>query len=673
MANYSELIQTINDSIKANGKQEITGPVLNSVLNAMVSALGEGYQFMGVATPGTNPGTPDGKVFYIALRGGNYSNFGIECSPYNIYIIRRTSVGWAADALNIAKLEIAFKNACENYSKKGEFLIDYGHLVSIDNTIAIYYASDDWDLLWIKILRGSKTLTIKGVNATRLNIFKDYISHENLLFSTKDVTEPVSIPEGAEFACITCRKTDNPDGYKYPNAYVLQEGMDAKIAESNLQNLPQGRGLFDPENFLYGYALSEGAQVTNRKGILSNKLYLKAGGIYKVSGIPSYGIHPVLYIARYNDNDEFIDRYTSSDLNNTDGYLSGTFIALPNGAASYYRINLQINTSADLIVDNLMLIEGAEEQVYAEEKATNFNGLLKITPNPCRKIRILSIGNSYSLNYLAYVPFVMRNLYEPIDIEIGVLYLSGATLEMHWNNIESNAKSYIYYKYSNRKIAWDDGISNVSIKQALEDNVWDIIMLQQGSTSSWLIDTYQPYLNNIIKYIYNNFNYRVKFGWFEIMSRPATSSQEWSEEEIAQHFTSIAQNAETVLNDTLCDFVIPIGAAIQNARGTSLNNLGDYTRHMLCSSDGGHLQSGLPCQLAAYVSALSYFKLLGIDEIGIIGDNLLLTAGNLMLKNAPQTNGTSTGATKANMMIAQVCALMAIKYPFEVTDVSDLI
>ena len=76
MANYSDLIQTINDSIKSNGNQEITGPVLNEVLQAMVSSLGEGYQFMGVATPNTNPGTPDEKVFYIATEPGMYANFG---------------------------------------------------------------------------------------------------------------------------------------------------------------------------------------------------------------------------------------------------------------------------------------------------------------------------------------------------------------------------------------------------------------------------------------------------------------------------------------------------------------------------------------------------------------------------------------------------------------------
>ena len=84
MANYSDLIQTINDSIKSNGNQEITGPVLNAVLQAMVSALGEGYQFMGMATPDTNPGTPDEKVFYIATREGSYINFTNDAQPISI-------------------------------------------------------------------------------------------------------------------------------------------------------------------------------------------------------------------------------------------------------------------------------------------------------------------------------------------------------------------------------------------------------------------------------------------------------------------------------------------------------------------------------------------------------------------------------------------------------------
>ena len=76
MSNYNSLKTTIDANIKQNGRQEITGQILNSVLNQMVTTLGAGYQFAGVATIATNPGTPDAKVFYIANGKGTYEKFG---------------------------------------------------------------------------------------------------------------------------------------------------------------------------------------------------------------------------------------------------------------------------------------------------------------------------------------------------------------------------------------------------------------------------------------------------------------------------------------------------------------------------------------------------------------------------------------------------------------------
>ena len=51
MANYNNLRIAIEQSIKENGRQEITGPVLQEVLLALTNTLGQGYQFMGVASP----------------------------------------------------------------------------------------------------------------------------------------------------------------------------------------------------------------------------------------------------------------------------------------------------------------------------------------------------------------------------------------------------------------------------------------------------------------------------------------------------------------------------------------------------------------------------------------------------------------------------------------------
>ena len=76
MSNYNSLKTTIDANIKQNGRQEITGQILNSVLNQMVTTLGAEYQFAGVATIDTNPENPDAKVFYIANGKGTYTNFG---------------------------------------------------------------------------------------------------------------------------------------------------------------------------------------------------------------------------------------------------------------------------------------------------------------------------------------------------------------------------------------------------------------------------------------------------------------------------------------------------------------------------------------------------------------------------------------------------------------------
>lgn len=75
MANNELLKSSIRSVIKANGNEEITGDVLQQTLVAIVDALGKGYQFMGVATPTTDPGTPDQKVCYLAMQKGIYPNF----------------------------------------------------------------------------------------------------------------------------------------------------------------------------------------------------------------------------------------------------------------------------------------------------------------------------------------------------------------------------------------------------------------------------------------------------------------------------------------------------------------------------------------------------------------------------------------------------------------------
>ena len=88
MSKWSTLKAAIANVIKTNGTQAITGSVLQNVLNNMVSSLGENYQFVGIATTLTNPGTPDGNVFYLAGEGiyTNFSSLVIDTGQLGILI-----------------------------------------------------------------------------------------------------------------------------------------------------------------------------------------------------------------------------------------------------------------------------------------------------------------------------------------------------------------------------------------------------------------------------------------------------------------------------------------------------------------------------------------------------------------------------------------------------------
>lgn len=86
MADFTEIIQEIDDEIKTNGKKGIDGKTLNGVLKDMMAsvdtlktdALKVGSVFGGfVYPPDEIPFGDDYRYFYLAYQQGYYSQFGI--------------------------------------------------------------------------------------------------------------------------------------------------------------------------------------------------------------------------------------------------------------------------------------------------------------------------------------------------------------------------------------------------------------------------------------------------------------------------------------------------------------------------------------------------------------------------------------------------------------------
>lgn len=107
MAKWSDLKAAIANIIKTNGNQEITGQVLQNVLNNIISSVGENASFVDVATPTTNPGTPDGNVFYIAYTAGNYVNFqskagNLTVNPGELAILYNETTNWGKSVIGMS-------------------------------------------------------------------------------------------------------------------------------------------------------------------------------------------------------------------------------------------------------------------------------------------------------------------------------------------------------------------------------------------------------------------------------------------------------------------------------------------------------------------------------------------------------------------------------------------
>ena len=166
MSNYNSLKATIDANIKQNGNQEITGQILNSVLNAMVTTLGTGYQFAGVATIATNPGTPDAKVFYIANGKGTYEKFGgLEVTEDEMVVLYWDS-SWHKVATGIASQEKLSELEGEMGYSVQDLSLGYYMTPGVGQNVSPLIYNQGWHAMRIQVFSGQTFYlrTIGGLN-----------------------------------------------------------------------------------------------------------------------------------------------------------------------------------------------------------------------------------------------------------------------------------------------------------------------------------------------------------------------------------------------------------------------------------------------------------------------------------------------------------------------------
>lgn len=338
-----------------------------------------------------------------------------------------------------------------------------------------------------------------------------------------------------------------------------------------------------------------------------------------------------------------------------DSFISGIIYKNQNGlqevpvGAKYIRFGLPYNKGHN----NYYQIEIKTYQSVAQETSLIVKTVNGIKGNFIRNsIKILGIGNSFTRDAVSYVPYLLRELFPNIHIVIGIIYGGGYSLSDHMNAM-TNDRNMTYDKYDYDTNRWT--MQNATEKAIIQDEDWDIITLQQNSNNSNNYSTYQPFAGQLIKNIFNYAKSSVKICWLMTHVKPVENRDIFFENMVAA--------IKKVYEEEPIEYIFPCGLAIENARKTPLDGLGDYHEggHLIYS-DGQHLQEGIPCLIEAYTFTLGVLKLIGKSYKSVFGSTLRVSDEWGVRNNIPERNGSCVGVDdEQNYMIAQKCAIMASK------------
>lgn len=217
-------------------------------------------------------------------------------------------------------------------------------------------------------------------------------------------------------------------------------------------------------------------------------------------------------------------------------------------------------------------------------------------------IKVLAIGNSFSEDALENYLYELSTAAGK-KIVIGNLYIGGAPLELHLKNAHNNLKAYSY-----RKINLD-GVKKtteqVSIEDALADDNWDYVSLQQASPLSGKYNVIMQSLGDLWTYVFAHVHPDTRLVYHQTWAYQQDSKHEGftnydnSQKNMYDSIMSVTSRLEKTGDYA---FIVPDGTTIQNARTSSLGDT--FTR------DGYHLN----LDYGRFAAALTWYaKLFDLD------------------------------------------------------------
>lgn len=222
-------------------------------------------------------------------------------------------------------------------------------------------------------------------------------------------------------------------------------------------------------------------------------------------------------------------------------------------------------------------------------------------------VKILAVGNSLTSNATQYLWEIITSAGVPKEnVVIGRLFLSGCSIERHWNNIVDFDEEYDYAKNS---LGFWDYKGNYSVQMALEDEEWDYIILQETIASVHIKSAYRN-LENMVNYIKGT-NPNAQLAWHLIWAYQTETESKWCKYQTLGQQLELYEKIISTYNSQVVplskiELLIPAGTAVQNLR---TSYIGDTF-----STDGIHMDE----KHGMYVTALTWYAALtggSVDEV----------------------------------------------------------
>ena len=206
------------------------------------------------------------------------------------------------------------------------------------------------------------------------------------------------------------------------------------------------------------------------------------------------------------------------------------------------------------------------------------------------KLKILTIGNSFSVDTMEYVSEIAKAL-KINEITLGNLFFGGCSIRQHYRHATEDIPAYVYYH--NDGSGWTS-TNDVTIKSALESDDWDWVTIQPGTgdgsrhTSKDSYEKLMPLLEYIKEHIPKKTKIAYNLTW---VGDPEKIQASYGGSQKELYNKTVEMVKQIIPTIDMIEVIVPTGCAVQNARTMVDYSLTRDFYHM--SYDKGRFLAGL--------------------------------------------------------------------------------